>query len=103
MGYRKEVLAFADKRAKSMAEFIGGIRIIKYYGWENMVLDKILKIRTIETKIILKGAISRSVTEFISAMIPVFISIGVFGIHTACGNELTPALALTVLGLFNLV
>ena len=55
-----------------------------------MVTDKILKIRNIETKIILKGAISRSFTEFISAMVPVFISIGVFGIYVAQGNDLTP-------------
>lgn len=45
MGLRKEVLIFSDKRAKNLAEYIGGIRIIKYYGYENMVMEKILKIR----------------------------------------------------------
>ena len=39
---------------------------------------------------ILKGAISRSLTEFISALIPVFISIGVFGVYVAQGYDLTP-------------
>jgi len=34
MEYRKEVLVYADKRAKSLSEYIGGIRIIKYYAWE---------------------------------------------------------------------
>ena len=68
-----------------------------------MVLDKIFKIRKLETKIILKGAISRSMTEFIGAMIPVTVSIGTFGVYVATGNELSAQLALTVLGLFNLV
>ncbi len=35
---RRETLVLSDLRAKTMTETISGVRIIKYFGWENMVL-----------------------------------------------------------------
>lgn len=34
---RKDQLFWSDKRSKSVNEYFSGIRIIKYYGWEQMV------------------------------------------------------------------
>lgn len=42
---RKDQLFWSDKRSKCVNEYFSGIRIIKYYGWEELVADKIENIR----------------------------------------------------------
>lgn len=42
---RKDQLFWTDKRSKCVNEYFSGIRIIKYYGWEKLVSDKIDDIR----------------------------------------------------------
>ena len=42
---RKDQLFWTDKRTKCVNEYFSGIRIIKYYGWEQFVQDKIDDIR----------------------------------------------------------
>ena len=43
MGYilRKDQLFWSDKRSKCVSEYFSGIRVIKYYGWEDLVKTKI--------------------------------------------------------------
>ena len=42
---RKDQLLWADKRSKCINEYFSGIRIIKYYGWEELVTMEIKNIR----------------------------------------------------------
>ncbi len=35
-------LQLSDERSKYMNEYVNGIRILKYYGWEKMAENKIL-------------------------------------------------------------
>lgn len=42
---RKDQLFWSDKRSKCVNEYFSGVRIIKYYGWEQLVADKIDNIR----------------------------------------------------------
>ena len=38
---RKETMILSDQRAKNMSECINGIRIIKYFGWENFIIKRL--------------------------------------------------------------
>ena len=38
---RKDQLLWSDKRSKCVSEYFTGIRVIKYYGWEDLVKTKI--------------------------------------------------------------
>lgn len=38
-----------DKRSKLMNEYINGIKIIKYYGWENFAINTVTGVRDIES------------------------------------------------------
>jgi hypothetical protein len=40
----------SDKRAKMLTEYINGIRILKYYGWEEYALNNIKEVRAIESE-----------------------------------------------------
>jgi hypothetical protein len=48
IGYRRELGALSDQRLKYTSEMIEGIRIVKYYAWEDAFEDRILKARNKE-------------------------------------------------------
>lgn len=39
-----------DSRAKLLSEYLSGIKLIKYFGWEDMIIQKIMKVRNKETE-----------------------------------------------------
>ena len=101
--YRKQSLTYTDSRTKALNEFFSGIKIIKYYAWESVVFDKIQKIRVSEVSLLLKQLVLRGMTDVVATFVPIAISICVFGIYVALGNEFNAAKAYTVLSLFNLL
>jgi len=103
VGYRTRFLKFSDRRAKAMSEYISGIKIIKYYGWEKMVLNKIDSIRFKELGLVLKSALQRANLDIVTNITPVLIALAVFGLYIGVGNTLTAATAFTTLSLFNLI
>jgi len=96
-------LRFNDQRSKAIAEYIAGMRVIKYYGWENFALKKINGIRKFETDLLFKLAIWRAIQSFCTSMVPLCISVATFAVYVATGHELTPTKAFTTLSLFNLI
>ena len=100
---RRLMLENTDERTQSIHEFIFGIKIIKYFGWENMALEKIARIRERETKNVFKQALLKGWTDVISTLFPLLICIVVFTIYEAEVGELTAAKVYTVLSLFNLI
>mmetsp|Transcript_24704 Transcript_24704/g.28768 ORF Transcript_24704/g.28768 Transcript_24704/m.28768 type:complete len:1543 (+) Transcript_24704:13-4641(+) len=101
---RKKSLFFNAKRASALSEYIAGIRIIKFYGWERMVQKKIQQIRKHEAKFIFMNAVLRSLTELLTSVVPIIISIVIFALYqVALKQDLTPAKAYSVLALFNLI
>ena len=101
---RKDTLYYNDKRSKALNEFINGIRIIKFYGWEHMVQKKVQAVRHHEVNFIFKTAVLRSFAELITSVVPISISIIIFALYETVRNEeLTPAKAYSVLAYFNLM
>ncbi|KRX01143.1 P-loop containing nucleoside triphosphate hydrolase [Pseudocohnilembus persalinus] len=100
---RQKIMLFKDKRAKAVIEFFQGIRIIKYYGWENVVDKKIEEIRKNESEYLLQQAYIRTFVDAVSNVSPVLIAIVVLACYVAAGNELLPSKAYTVLSYFNLI
>ena len=101
--YRKKMLEHTDDRTQSIHEFIFGIKIIKYFGWENMALDKIAAIRDKETKNFFRQALLKGWTDVISTFFPLLICIIVFTVYETSFGNLTPAKVYTVLSLFNMI
>lgn len=50
IAYQKVMMANKDKRVKIMNEVLQGIRIIKFFAWENSYLNKVNEIRDFELK-----------------------------------------------------
>ena len=70
-----------------MNEYFSGIRIIKYYGWEELVANKIDDIRTEEIKRNFKGLLYRTYVDVIMNMLPIFSSIIIFGVYSAMNGQ----------------
>jgi ATP-binding cassette subfamily C (CFTR/MRP) protein 1 len=102
---RKESLFWTDKRSKAVNEYFSGIRIIKYYGWEKLVSEKIDNIRKNELALNLKTLMIRTWVEVLMSMLPIFASIIIFAVYAAenGSDSLTPAKVYTVLSIFNLI
>ena len=54
-----------------------------------MVLEKINNVRKLETFLIYKETFYRSLIEFITNIVPIAISVSVFGFYVYLGYELT--------------
>jgi len=67
---RRETLILSDERTKRMTESITGIRIIKYFGWEKMVINSVNQIRELESLFIFKNAKYRGLLDVVSKMTP---------------------------------
>ena len=48
--YRQKTMVFTDKRAKLLQELLSGIKIIKFFAWEDPYLGKINEVRDQETR-----------------------------------------------------
>jgi hypothetical protein len=81
-----------------MNEVMQGIRVIKYFAWEESFLDKIKLIRTDEVATLKKGSYIRAGTAFIWTGTPLLVSIATFATFTLSGNDLTAETAFTALG-----
>jgi hypothetical protein len=50
---RKKAMFLTDLRAKLLQELLGGIKIIKFFAWENSFLARIMEYRRREIKCVL--------------------------------------------------
>ena len=92
-----------DQRVKLMNELLGGIKVIKLYGWEKSFIDQVQDIRKKEEKVLRKSAWLSAFMSFIWTTIP-FLTIAVAFvtfIFMDGGNVLTSQVAFVSLTLMN--
>ena len=100
--YRKSALKLNDQRVGAMSEIINGIKIIKFYGWEESRLLQVFAIRAEELKKLLKLAYCSSVNIVLFNINPILIAIVVFAVHS-CYGTLSANIAFTALSLIDIV
>ena len=82
-GYQMDQMKNKDKRIKLMNELLGGIKVIKLYGWEKSFIDQVQDIRKKEEKVLRKSAWMSALMSFIWTTIP-FLTIAVAFITFYC-------------------
>jgi hypothetical protein len=75
------LIFFLNRRCKYLSEYFTGIKLIKYFGWEKYAITNILDLRKLETGLILKETFFRTLIEIIGSLVPILISIIVFGFY----------------------
>ena len=102
---RRNRMLFTDNRVKLMTEILNGIRIIKYYAWENALIRKLTEIRNSELAILrLSGYIFNTAMALLLLGAPNIQTVLIFYTYIANGNQqLTASIAFTTLTLFGLM
>jgi ATP-binding cassette subfamily C (CFTR/MRP) protein 1 len=96
-------LKIGDKRLKYINEMFQGIRVIKYFAWEEAFISKIEVLRDQEQEIAKYTARLTSLALYMQQSLPAWIPIIIFGTYIGLGNELSAVQAFVVLQLIMLL
>ncbi|XP_060078893.1 ATP-binding cassette sub-family C member 10-like [Ylistrum balloti] len=96
----KDMMEQKDARVKMMNEVLFGMRIVKFYTWENHFRSEIQRLRNAELKSLKGRKYLDAMCVYFWATTPVLISILTFTTYSLMGNPLTAAKVFTSLSLF---
>ncbi|KAL3417937.1 ATP-binding cassette transporter abc4 [Phlyctema vagabunda] len=98
MMIQRKVMERSDIRISSISEYLSSIRIIKYFGWEKPMVDKIKEMRRVEQLQIWKRKMWAVASVWAGDFIPLFTLFIMFVTFTAgTGQPLRAATAFTCL------
>lgn len=93
-----------DNRVKVMTEVLAGIRVVKFYAWENQFAQNVNHLRSLELKSLKGRKYLDALCVYFWATTPVLIAILTFATYTAISDEkLTAAKVFTSVALFNML
>ena len=98
-----EMMHYMDIKSKKVTEYLSGIKIIKYYAWEQFAYKEVKDNRVIETKLLFKFNLIIGLTQIIGILSPILITMTIFLIYIAQGNELSAEKAFPVLMLVKII
>jgi ATP-binding cassette subfamily C (CFTR/MRP) protein 1 len=75
MKQRVEMVAFSDSRLKMTNEMLQGVRVLKFYNWENAFAGKIGELRQGEMAVVKSAAYLKAVNSFLLQLGPIFMSV----------------------------
>ncbi|NXN27692.1 MRP7 protein, partial [Nycticryphes semicollaris] len=99
----KEMLKHKDTRVKLMTEFLRGIRVIKFYTWENHFSTRINACRAKELQKLQAIKYLDAVCVYLWAALPVVVSIAIFITYVLLGHQLTATKVFTALALVGML
>ena len=103
-GLRKHKMTITDVRVKLMNEILTGIRIIKYYAWEDAFIKYITETRSGEVVYLKKmGYLMNSTFALLLIGAPQVQTILIFFTYVSLGHSLDIATAFTTLTLFGMM
>ncbi|KLO19493.1 multidrug resistance-associated ABC transporter [Schizopora paradoxa] len=100
---RVACVGFTDRRVRLTTEVLQGIRLIKFFAWEQFYAESIGKLRGGEVKQIKKTAIARAALISFVTVIPILASILSFITYALIGHDLNPAIIFSSLQYFNVI
>lgn len=100
---QKIIMSLRDRRIKLMNEILSGMRIIKFFAWEDSFINALSKIRNGELETLRSTMWIRAISSFLWGATPTLVALFTFGLYSLLGNELTAERAFTALALFNII
>ncbi|KAI9014275.1 hypothetical protein DFJ74DRAFT_681992 [Hyaloraphidium curvatum] len=100
---RRDTVRERDERIKNISDALAGIQVVKLYGWEEAMKDKISELRNAEISYIRKASVLRALNEAMYIVTPSLTSLATFGTYWALGNTFTADRVFVTIYLFNIV
>ena len=79
--FQLEQMQNKDKRVKLMNEILGGVKVLKLYGWEPSFIDQVLEIRNNEIRVLKKAAWLNAFMSFIWTSVPFMVALASFATY----------------------
>uniref|UniRef100_A0A670I1J2 ATP binding cassette subfamily C member 10 n=1 Tax=Podarcis muralis TaxID=64176 RepID=A0A670I1J2_PODMU len=103
MENNKEMLKHKDERVKLMTEFLCGMRVIKFYTWEQHFASRVYTCRAKELKSLRAIKYLDAVCVYLWAALPVVVSIVIFITYVLLGHQLSATKVFTALALVGML
>ncbi|KAG0061844.1 hypothetical protein BGZ90_003357 [Linnemannia elongata] len=100
---RKKASQFTDSRIKLSSEILQGVKVIKFFTWENNFLSKLAGIRVEELALVRRIFRNRSLLITTSSAVPIFASALTFVLYAALGHELKPEIVFPALAYYAVI
>ncbi|XP_015846686.3 ATP-binding cassette sub-family C member 10 [Peromyscus maniculatus bairdii] len=103
MASNQEMLHHKDARVKLMTELLSGIRVIKFFGWEQALGDRVKAFRSQELGRLRVIKYLDAACVYLWAALPVVTCIVIFVTYVLMGHQLTATKVFTALALVRLL
>uniref|UniRef100_A0A8C0WR33 ATP-binding cassette sub-family C member 10 n=1 Tax=Castor canadensis TaxID=51338 RepID=A0A8C0WR33_CASCN len=103
MASNQEMLQYKDARVKLMTELLSGIRVIKFFGWEQALGTRVEACRAQELGRLRVIKYLDAACVYLWAALPVIISIAIFTTYVLLGHQLTATKVFTALALVRML
>ncbi|TRY73074.1 hypothetical protein TCAL_02191, partial [Tigriopus californicus] len=103
--YQLEQMKNKDDRVKLMNEILGGVKVLKLYGWEQSFMGQILDIRDREIVVLKKSAWLGAMINFVWISVPFLVALASFATYIFMdgGQVLDPSKAFVTLTYLNIM
>lgn len=92
-----------DERTKQANELFSSIKFIKINAFENHFINKLLRLREKEMKVLKSRFLIGCISVFLLWLSPVLIINATFAMYIFLGNDLTPSNTFTLISLFSIL
>ncbi|KAK1829196.1 hypothetical protein QBC39DRAFT_137948 [Podospora conica] len=101
---QRKVKLAQDSRISLITEYLGSIKAIKYFAWEDSIIETIQRARSKEQAQLWYLSVVGTVINMASGLIPLGTLLLIYGLYTGVlGQPLTASVAFTTMSLINTV
>eukprot|EP01043_Picozoa_sp_COSAG02_P065565 COSAG02_NODE_9935_length_2070_cov_5.467275_1_plen_623_part_10 len=101
--WQRNKMLCTDRRTRLVEETFSAMKVIKYYGWEAAQLGRLEDARNDELQALKKFKMLEAFSGPVNVTIPIITSVITFIVYAVVGNTITPAIAFTVVSLFQII
>ncbi|KAK1938124.1 Canalicular multispecific organic anion transporter 2 [Phytophthora citrophthora] len=99
---QKQLLKVIDERVKVTSEALQGIRVMKFYAWEDSLAKRVDKLRLREVKLLRKFHLYQVVNTVMLFVTPTYLSGVTLGLYMLIRNHITVVQAFTLIAMVNI-
>ncbi|GLE01060.1 hypothetical protein PINS_up009873 [Pythium insidiosum] len=99
--YRREISRVSAERVKATNEALQGVRVVKFYGWEDSIAAQVQQVRDEEVRLMRRYNYLRLYNTSLMFVAPIIVNAVCFGVYVLRGQTLDVATAFVVLALTN--
>ncbi|GAB6025158.1 Multidrug resistance-associated protein 1 [Chamberlinius hualienensis] len=85
--FETQQLQLKDERIKNLSEAISGVKVLKFFAWENPFMDRIGRIRQKETRAIKNCLVIEGITNLVWSFGPLLMNIAMFATYIFMDNK----------------